>query len=143
MYLYEALARFVPPVAGTILLLVFVAWPAWTLWKYIREWRGRKARFADRESMPPGEWFSRYFPQIASGQTALVDLLSQLGKELDVDWTRLRPEDTFSGTFSFRRGLLFEPRRRNPGTPYLLLLPAFVSGTATATFTYDAASRRD
>src|SRR5574337_2091097 len=69
-------------------------------------YRNRKRRFLKREVLSPDEWFRRYFPSITATRPILAELLEELGKEIGTEWTRFRPDDTFSRTFLFKRGSL-------------------------------------
>ena len=63
-----------------------------------RAWEERKRRFDHREPMSPQEWFTRFCPAPRATCDALTEVLEGLGKEIRVDWTRLRPDDTFTET---------------------------------------------
>jgi hypothetical protein len=108
MYLYQLLEKVVPPLACSALVALPVGMAVLIRREVTQQMRRRKARFADRESMPRAEWFARYFPNLTSNRPALIELLHELEKELEVDRTRLRPEDTFSGKFAFHGSFLGE-----------------------------------
>lgn len=69
-------------------------------WRYFRDRRRwylrRKAYFEQREPVSPDEWIARFAPHLA-GHSALVQrYLEVIGDCLEIDWTRLRPEDRFT-----------------------------------------------
>ncbi len=45
--------------------------------------------------MPVPEWFDRFYPVPASERETLERVLTALGSEIGIDWTQLRPPDTF------------------------------------------------
>lgn len=58
----------------------------------------RRARFVDRAALPAQEWFTRFCSVRPDQRAALEELLAALGKDIGVEWTKLRPDDTFDGT---------------------------------------------
>jgi hypothetical protein len=64
----------------------------------------RRRRFAERELVSGDEWFARYFPDAKAGAPALIEILEKLGKDIGIEWGRLRPEDMFSGTLGLKEG---------------------------------------
>lgn len=80
--------------AGTILTLCVGGIHTWH--SCVR--RATARRFADREVLSPDEWFERYLPVDPAKRDSLKILLRALGEDLAIDWTRLRPNDTFSTT---------------------------------------------
>lgn len=75
-------------VLSALLVAVFI-----TTFLALRERRGR---LRQRPSMSSDEWFGTFLPQVGANRPCLRRLLETLGHELGVDWTRCRPNDTFS-----------------------------------------------
>jgi len=69
----------------------------------ISQWVGarkRRSRFAAREHLSEREWFDRYLPIAEGERDGFVDVLRALGRSIGIQWTTLRPDDTFSRDFS-------------------------------------------
>jgi hypothetical protein len=64
--------------------------------------RRRRRELITREVLTEDEWFRRYLPEVSDHRNALAEVLQALGRHLDVPWTCLRPDDTFSGSLSVR-----------------------------------------
>lgn len=62
----------------------------------------RSTRLAERESLEEGEWIARYLPRAASAEylPAILDVCRALGDHLGITWTKLRPDDSFTGALS-------------------------------------------
>lgn len=67
------------------------------------EWRRRRRGFRTRALMDPHDWFLRYARFAIPHCAALRELLAALAIEIGVDdWTRFRPDDSFSEHYQVR-----------------------------------------
>jgi hypothetical protein len=64
--------------------------------------RRRQAQLEQHPALGEEEWVSRYLPQAGEHLPAILEVCRALGKHMNVDWTRLRPDDTFTGTYSVK-----------------------------------------
>lgn len=85
---------------GLLALTILILFVAGVTGTVLYGMRSRKKRFEQREELTPAEWFSRFFESPASVPRDLEKLLIALGEDLEVAWTRVRPDDTFSGTLA-------------------------------------------
>ncbi len=79
-------------VAGLVGL--FAVFGFYFSWQYIG-YRRRRAAISSRVSCSQDEWFRRYYSATEEQQDLLVQILQALAFEIGVDWTQLRPDDTF------------------------------------------------
>lgn len=71
---------------------------ACALW---REDERRRRRIAARDKLDCDIWFSSFYPATQTVRVALQEVLQRLASELRVDWSQLRPDDTFAETYSY------------------------------------------
>jgi hypothetical protein len=65
-------------------------------WRY-RGAQTRRRVFKGRSSLPEEAWFRRWYPVDQSERENVRRILSALANEIGVEWTKLRPSDTFEG----------------------------------------------
>ena len=90
-------------VCTVILVALILGYVGRMIFLCLREYRHRKERFAERDVLAAEQWFRTFFPTLTQSQPILAELLNELGKEIGIEWTRFRPEDTFSESFLFKK----------------------------------------
>lgn len=55
----------------------------------------RKKRIGNRPQVSENEWFDAYYPIVLEKRDLVRDVLGALAEEIGVEWTKLRPSDTF------------------------------------------------
>ena len=74
---------------GVVLILALLfAWQR-------RGFRKRRGQFLQRTPLAVDEWFANFYPIASEDREAVIEFLSVLGREIGIQWTQLRPEDTF------------------------------------------------
>jgi len=72
---------------------------AYYLWHGVGQ-RKRRNALIGRPTCSPDDWFAQYLPELAGDYACVLPLLEALEEELGVDWTQLRPGDTFEKEFA-------------------------------------------
>lgn len=75
---------------------------AYYLWHGVGQ-RKRRNALIGRPMCSPDDWFAQYLPELAGNYACVLPLLEALEEELGVDWTQLRPGDTFEKEFAVDR----------------------------------------
>ncbi len=55
----------------------------------------RKKRIGNREPISESDWFAAFYPVAPEKRGAVRDVLAAFAEEIGVEWTKLRPTDTF------------------------------------------------
>jgi len=63
----------------------------------------RKRRIGKRESVSENDWFVAYYPVAPEKRAAVRDVLAAFAEEIGVEWTKLRPTDTFEEVLRVNR----------------------------------------
>ena len=63
-------------------------------WQYVG-YRKRRASISNRLKCSEDVWFRRYYSATNEQRALLVQILEAFAFEIGVDWTQLRPDDTF------------------------------------------------
>ncbi len=71
------------------------------------EWRAhcrRRQRLEARSALQPADWFEQYTSFPVTARPALTEVMLGLGESISVEWTRLRPNDTFAVSLRINNG---------------------------------------
>jgi len=55
----------------------------------------RRKRFSSRPSLTEAEWFAAFYPASQAEREGVREILQAFADDIGVEWTRLRPTDTF------------------------------------------------
>jgi hypothetical protein len=61
----------------------------------------RRRELLNRPELTEPEWFARYYPNGAANER-LISVMRRLGQHLGIRWTRLHPDDRFTGSLGLR-----------------------------------------
>jgi hypothetical protein len=85
-------------ICAAVATFIFVASRQIAELKHAQEKRRRM--LLQRLPLDEEQWLKTYLPTGLNHMTPLIEICRSLGSHLGVDWTQLRPDDTFSGTLS-------------------------------------------
>lgn len=63
----------------------------------------RKKRIGKRHSVSENDWFVAFYPVAPEKRAAVRDVLAAIAEEIGVEWTKLRPTDTFEEVLRVNR----------------------------------------
>jgi len=55
----------------------------------------RRRRFTSRSSLTEEDWFAAFYPASQPGRESVRTILQAFADDIGIEWTRLRPTDTF------------------------------------------------